>query len=246
MILFGVSLFFIIIAMIEYRNMFKHKNIYPHKFLPELTGAICAYIFIFSKMSAEQIIIMPLIILGVILSFSITVILNKKPYLETSLSSIAAFLIIICGLYIIKMTYYFQENTSVFLILIYLSAVLAGDFTASKIGPLYKKIKLAPEISPNKTVLGAVAHVISICIICCLFSLFMNIYVWQCILLGIIISVFSQLGDLTVSTFKRDMGIKHSGGFFYNYGGILDRMDAFIFSAPLAYYFLYYVVSING
>ena len=49
-------------------------------------------------------------------------------------------------------------------------------------------------------------------------------------------SLCSQIGDLAISTIKRDLGLKHSGGFFLNYGGILDRVDAFIFSAPAAFY----------
>ncbi len=239
--LFCVSVFFIIIAMVEYRNMFKNMNIHPHKFLPELIGSISAYTFTFSSEAIEQSIIFPLIILGTILSFSITIVFNKKPYLETSLSTISAILMIMCGLYIIKLTYYFEDNTSALLVLIYFTAVLCADFTASKIGPLYKKIKLAPDISPNKTLLGAVIHVISSCITCCFLEFYINISLWQCILLGFFISVFAQLGDLTVSLFKRSLGLKHSGNFFYNYGGVLDRMDAFIFSAPAAYYFLYYI-----
>ncbi len=245
MLLFCVSVFFIIIAMMEYRNMFKNKGIYPHKFLPEIIGAICAYIFIYSNVSMKQILIMPIIVMGVILSFSITVILNKKPYIETSLSTLAAILMIICGLYIVKITYFFKSDISTFPVLIYFIAVLFSDFMASRIGPYYKKIKLSPDISPNKTLLGAGVHVFSSCIICCLFSYYINIQIWQCILLGIILSVFSQLGDLTISTIKRDVGIKHSGDMFYDYGGILDRIDAFIFSAPVTYYFLCFISYIN-
>ena len=245
MLLFGVSVFFIIIAMAEYRNMFKNKGIYPHKFIPELWGAICAYVFIFSSDSMRQIIIMPLIITGVILSFSITILLNKKPYIETSFSSLAAILMIICGLYIIKITYYFDSDVSTIPVLIYFSAVLFSDFMASRIGPLYTRIKLSPEISPNKTLLGSIAHVTASCLVCCLFTFYINIHLWQCILLGIILSVFSQLGDLTISMFKRNLGIKHSGSLFYDYGGILDRIDAFIFSAPATYYFLCLISYIN-
>jgi phosphatidate cytidylyltransferase len=55
------------------------------------------------------------------------------------------------------------------------------------------------------------------------------------------ISIFAQIGDLTISSLKRDLGVKHSGSLFLEYGGVLDRMDAFIFSAPALYYILYLI-----
>ena len=234
-----VSIFFIIIAMIEYRNMFKSINVYPHKFLPEVTGSICAVVFSLNNIPSEQFIIMPVIVFSFILSFILTVILNKKPYIMTSFSTIAAVFFIICGLYIMKLTYYFEEKFSIFLILIYFTAVLAGDFSASKIGPKFKKYLLSPEISPNKTAAGALANLFFTCLICLLLKLYLDFRIIECIMLGLVISIFAQFGDLTISTIKRNLGIKDSGNFFYEYGGILDRMDAFIFSAPAAYYLLF-------
>lgn len=123
------------------------------------------------------------------------------------------------------------------MILTYFCAVLFGDFVASKIGPKFTK-KLAPEISPNKTIGGAIANLVIACLVCLSLKIFIDFSILKCILLGTTISVFSQLGDLTISSFKRDLGVKHSGTMFLDYGGILDRMDAFIFSAPAAYYCL--------
>lgn len=236
--LFVASVFFIIIAMIEYRKMFKEKNIFPHRLIPEAAGIICAFIFIFSSVPIEQIVIMPTIIFSVIFSFILTVILNKKPYMLSSLSTIAAIILIICGLYIIKLTYYFQDKNSFYFILTYFLSVLSGDYFASVIGQKIKSKYFVPEISPQKTVAGVFANYLATCTLCLSMAVHGDFSVVQCIILGIIISTFSQFGDLTVSTIKRDLGIKHSGKLFLNYGGILDRMDAFIFSAPAAYYCL--------
>jgi phosphatidate cytidylyltransferase len=111
---------------------------------------------------------------------------------------------------------------------------------ASKIGPRFNK-KLASEISPNKTIGGAIINWITTCIVCLSLKYFINYAILDCLILGTIISTFAQIGDLTISSFKRDLGIKHSGTMFLEYGGILDRMDAFIFSAPAAYYVLYLI-----
>ena len=242
--LFIVSIFFIIIALKEYREMFKEKNIYPHKVLPELIGIMCSYVFIFHENNDFHFFITPIILIGTILSFIVTVIRNKKPYIMTSLVSIMGFMLIFCGLYIIKLTYYFEENNAWYLILVYFSAVLSGDYSASIIGPKLPPIHIAPEISPNKTLAGCISNLIFTCGICLLLTKFLNFSIPAALGLGCVISVFAQFGDLTVSTFKRDLGIKHSGSFFYNYGGILDRMDAFIFSAPAAYYYLFMVNSL--
>lgn len=235
--LFLATIFFIIIAMSEYRNMFKQKEIYIHRFLPEIIGISIAYFFIFFDNISMHIFITPIILIGVIFSFSTTIIKNKKPYLLTSFATITSFLLIFCGLYIIKLTYFFKDINAWHMILTYFMAVLLGDFVASKIGPKFTK-KLASEISPNKTIGGAIANLVTSCIVCLSLSVLMNYPILYCLILGTITSIFAQIGDLTISSFKRDLGVKHSGTMFLEYGGILDRMDAFIFSAPAAYYCL--------
>lgn len=235
-VLFFVSVFFIIIAMNEYRNMFKTKGIYPHVILIEFTGSLFAYLFIFYPYYIEKTpFILPLLLFSIILSFIFTVMLNKKPYIETSMSTISAILFIFSGLYIIKIPYLTTPEFSFKLLLTYFIAVLIGDYSASIIGPKYKKFLLASEISPNKTVLGAFVNLISACTVCLILKDIMPIY--KCILLGAVISIFSQFGDLTISLIKRELGLKHSGNLFCDYGGIFDRIDAFIFSAPMVYYF---------
>lgn len=232
--LFITSIFFIIIAMIEYRNMFKTKNIYPHLFIPEIFGILSAYLFIFNPLNYTGIIF--LLIFSFIISFLITIIKNKKPYFEVSMSTILAVIFIFCGLFILKIPEISDKISSLKLLLIYFTAVLSGDYFASKIGPLYKQYLLAHEISPNKTVLGSIINILSACIVC--LFLINDISIYKCLLSGIIISVFSQIGDLTVSTLKRELGLKHSGNLFCDYGGIFDRMDAFLFSAPAFFYFM--------
>ena len=235
--LFFISVFFIIIAMSEYRQMFKQKEIDVIQILPEFIGIFVSSIFIFIDDIKEHLFITPIIVLGIITTFIITIIRNKKPYLLTSFSTIIAFLLIFCGLYIIKLTYYFEGYHAWHLILIYFIAVLAGDFVASKVGPKFNK-KIAPEISPNKTIGGAIANLVTSCVICLSLTYLVDFSILKCLIWGSLISITAQFGDLAISTFKRDIGIKHSGTLFLNYGGVLDRMDAFIFSAPVAYYCL--------
>ncbi len=231
--LFLVSIFFIIFALKEYRSMFRVKDIHIHKILPEFIGIVCSYLYIYSYNEY----VTPLTVIGIMLSFFITIIKNKKPYIVTTFATIMGFLFIFCTLYIVKLFYFFSVYKFSFII-IYFSAVLLGDYSASRIGPLFKNKLLCPQISPNKTVAGSISNIIFSCIACLPLMYFLELAFIKTIILGVTISIFSQIGDLSISLIKRDLGIKHSGSFFFEYGGILDRVDAFIFSAPAAYYCL--------
>ncbi len=235
-----VSLIFIILTMREYRKMFVQKQIYPHKFIPEIISFICTYCFIYNKHSF----VMPVLVFGIFLSFFITVVTNKKPYLLTTFSTITAFMLTFCTLYIIKIAYLLPEN-NVEILLVYIFAVMAGDFSASQIGPMYKIVRLAPDISPNKTVLGSIANLFFTCLISCLFIPLLKFKLWQVLLFGICVSFAAQIGDLSISAIKRDLNIRHSSTLFCSYGGILDRVDAFIFSAPAAYYCAIFISELN-
>ena len=232
-----ISIFLIIGAIKEYREMFKQKEINVHKFVPEIFGILFALIFCFPLNQYAHEMVTPLFIAGIITSFLVTIIRNKKPYFITSLATIMSFLMVFCGLYVIKITYQFVIDKCWYIILAYFFAILLGDFIASKVGPKFTK-KLAPEISPNKTIGGAIANLITSCLVCSLLVFFVNFSIFECLFFGFVISIFAQIGDLSISSIKRDLGIKHSGNMFLEYGGILDRMDAFIFSAPAAYYCL--------
>ncbi len=230
-----MSVIFIILAIKEYREMFKAKDIDVLILIPEFIGIILSFLFIYDYQNW----VTPILVFGIFLSCLFTIVRNKKPYMPVVFSTIMGFIFIFCSLYIVKLFYFMEHPLNLRLIFTYIAAVMAGDFSASRIGPLNKKYLLSPEISPNKTILGSIVNLIACCIICS--SMYPIYPIHKLIYLGIIISVSSQIGDLTISMIKRDLGIKHSGNIFLNYGGILDRVDAFIFSAPCAYYYLFFI-----
>jgi len=121
-------------------------------------------------------------------------------------------------------------------------AVEGSDVAAFLAGKLFGRRKLRPEISPNKTwggSLGALA--ISMALPWLLRFSFPHFGALQLVLTGVIVGIGGQLGDLTISMIKRDVGVKDMGALIPGHGGILDRIDALLFAAPVYYIVLKYV-----
>jgi len=102
------------------------------------------------------------------------------------------------------------------------------------------KHKLCPTISPKKTIEGSLCGTLASVILCTLFgALFMNDgKLLACAMTGLAAGIFSQFGDLTASVFKRKMGIKDYGNLIPGHGGIMDRFDSVLFTAPMVFYIL--------
>jgi phosphatidate cytidylyltransferase len=121
-----------------------------------------------------------------------------------------------------------------------LLVTFATDTFAFFIGKTFGKHLLAPTISPKKTKEGALGGMLGAVIISVLavwlFSLPVNYGI--AVLLGVVISIFGQTGDLFESLFKRNMGIKDSGKSLPGHGGFLDRMDSIVFTGVVVYYYV--------
>jgi phosphatidate cytidylyltransferase len=124
----------------------------------------------------------------------------------------------------------------------------ANDTGAFFIGRARGKHKLAPAISPAKTWEGAIGGSISAILAAIVIALVLNLIspfafkYWQIILLGFLVSLFAQLGDLVESLLKRNMEVKESGNLLPGHGGILDRFDSLIFVGAVVYYYVLWLV----
>ncbi|HAR63156.1 MAG: hypothetical protein DKM50_13080 [Candidatus Margulisiibacteriota bacterium] len=129
-----------------------------------------------------------------------------------------------------------------FAYLIYLVLTIAScDTMAYIVGIKFGKHKIAPFISPKKSVEGCIAGFISAVIA----SYFLGAHYLglnHAIIMGMIVGVFGQLGDLFESLIKRKYEVKDSGWILPGHGGILDRLDSASFIAPLIYYYLTMVI----
>ncbi len=127
-----------------------------------------------------------------------------------------------------------------------LFATFASDTAAFFVGRALGRHKLAPAISPGKTWEGTIAGFLGAIIVSLLFTLpsCLNLPLGygQAILLGFLISLFGQIGDLVESSFKRNMGVKDSGSLLPGHGGFLDRIDSVVFAGVVVYYYVIWVI----
>jgi len=128
-----------------------------------------------------------------------------------------------------------------------LLATFGSDTAAFFVGRALGKHRLAPRISPGKTWEGAVAGLAGAVFVCLLFTLpapwRLPIDFAQAVILGLLVSVFGQLGDLAESLLKRNKGVKESGSLMPGHGGLLDRMDSVVFAGVVVYLYYVFVVA---
>ena len=147
------------------------------------------------------------------------------------------------GLYIPFFFYHmYLLNGSIYIWIVFLSA-FATDTFAYFSGVFFGKRKLCPNISPKKTIEGSIGGIIGCLITVTLFSLYFKLdNILGLAILSIVLSIMSQMGDLTASNIKRTAEIKDYGDLMPGHGGILDRFDSILFTTPIVYYFITYII----
>jgi len=114
----------------------------------------------------------------------------------------------------------------------------AGDIGAMCTGYVLGRRKLAPAISPAKTLEGAIGGIACSIAFAIVVGRLIGVPSEHAAALGILIGGIGLLGDLCESAMKRELGIKDFGKFFGNHGGMLDRCDSLLFTGPVAYYYM--------
>jgi phosphatidate cytidylyltransferase len=132
-----------------------------------------------------------------------------------------------------------------YLIVSILVSIWVCDSAAFFLGSAFGKHKLFPRVSPNKSWEGAIAgfifSIISMLVAKFYFIDFLSLQ--DAIVIGIIVGTVGQMGDLVESLIKRDAGVKDSSAIIPGHGGIFDRFDSLLLTAPVVYLYLHFFVA---
>lgn len=243
-----VLLAFVIIASIEYANLIPPRIIpVPNKsniVIPALSFLLIALYSLsyINKGIAAILLLLPFLILMVELLKN-----GKNPIINVSLQIFNILYIsiplgLILFLYLPNEITLWQRNQ---LILGLFILIWTNDTGAYIFGSILGKHRLYFLISPKKSWEGFIGGFLLVIAVAYLLSRFdSKLPAIDWIVLGIIISITSTLGDLVESMFKRSVNIKDTGNILPGHGGILDRIDALLFSAPFAFFYLYLTLNL--
>lgn len=120
-----------------------------------------------------------------------------------------------------------------YLILLLLLIVWGADSFAYFSGKAFGKHKLAPNLSSGKTVEGVIGGLIGVLLVTGAWMIYYNETDWRFLLLALVTGIFSVVGDLYESIYKREAGVKDSGNILPGHGGVLDRIDGLLAAVPI-------------
>ena len=219
---------------------------YNHKFLSSdsgksylilyLTFPLYLSLFILSKYPEFQIgFLITIVITNILLGFSL---LKKKLFSFSILKNRFLGHFYLVGSLVI---FFSMSNVSgtynPLIVFCFLSLIWISDSAAYVFGVSFGKRPLLKSVSPKKSIEGFVGGIIFSIILAIIFNFYLNtnFSLIQWLIIGVLTSILGTLGDLVQSQFKREAGVKDSGKWLPGHGGLYDRMDSIIFTAPFIY-----------
>jgi phosphatidate cytidylyltransferase len=234
-------------AMWEFYRMMEGKGILPYKFFGIICGlALSWYVFFHNGLYANLFLTVAVVAL---MCLELTRREPKMSVYHISSTILGVIYIAFLGAHLILLREfplainmdYGLGSSFVFLAFI---VTWAGDSGAYIVGSLLGRHKLMPRISEKKTregAFGGLAFAVAAAFLArATFAPYLEW--WHAGLLGFLAGIIGQLGDLFESLVKRDVEVKDASAMIPGHGGVLDRFDSLLFTAPLIYYFIKFVV----
>lgn len=197
-----------------------------------------AVVYALSETLADSTVLSELISLAILVSLFLHL-LHKHEKMDFSQLTCAYFGTVVLPTLLLSLVRIFNMRGGELLILLPLVAAWGSDTCAYFVGVRFGRHKLAPVISPKKTIEGSVGGVVGAAVLTVLVIMLfnrhsaINLSCWVAAIIGGCGAVVGQLGDLSFSIIKRQTGIKDYGKIFPGHGGVLDRFDSVIFVAPV-------------
>ena len=250
----GLALIIVTLASKEYVKILEHKGFRPSLRIIILSSFIFAALAYFNRFDMVALAFTACSIMA----FMSVLFKGKQPYIANVATTILGF--VYCGWFPLHLlflrdlgshplyeglikTNVTTEGAGYALLLFF--AVILTDSMCYYMGCYFGKHKLSKVISPNKTIEGSIGGTLSCMIFCFIFGQVLMIPWYHCIILGLLIAAFAQIGDLCESMIKRDAGVKDSSNILPGHGGFLDRTDSYILTIPVVHYYMFMFVVNN-
>lgn len=237
----GLALLALLVFMLaagskEYVEMLNHKGFYPSLKVIYLTQAILASVVYFKRFDLVAI----TLTICAMCSFMWVLFRGRQPYIANVATTLLG--MVYCGWFPLHLIFLRdlscdKYDSGLGFVVLMFTAILLTDVGCYYVGTKLGKNKLAPIISPNKTIEGSIGGMICAIIGAVIIGYFIELPWYMAVIAGIICTVFAQIGDLCESLIKRDAGVKDSGSSLPGHGGFLDRCDSFVLTLPIMYYF---------
>ena len=140
----------------------------------------------------------------------------------------------------------YLRQTGKVLVLMPFVVAFVGDSASMLGGMAFGGKKLSPYVSPNKTISGFLCGPVGSAVGMVILGLIeravwqFDVPLWYLAVIGVVANLFGQLGDLTTSLIKREVGVKDYSHLFLTHGGMLDRFDSTLFIAPVVYAMMHF------
>ena len=234
-------LVFVFFASKEYVKILENKGFYPSLkliFLAEVFLAAIAYFQRFDLVALA----LTVCSIG---AFMWVLFKGGEPYIANVATTILGF--VYAGWFPLHLLFLRdlscpQFDSGLGFVVMLFIAVLLTDIGCYYAGRHLGKHKLAPVVSPNKTIEGSIGGAICAVIGTLVIGTYLGLEWYMSLIYGLLCTIFAQIGDLSESLIKRDAGVKDSGDTLPGHGGFLDRTDSFIFTIPVMYYFCKYFI----
>ncbi|RAI10094.1 MAG: hypothetical protein DK841_08400 [Candidatus Melainabacteria bacterium] len=241
-IMYGdISLLLMLVVLLgfgsrEYVKILNHKGFYPSLKVIYLTEIILATVVYFKRFDLVAI----TLTICAMCSFMWVLFRGKQPYIANVATTLLG--MVYCGWFPLHLIFLRdlscpKYDSGLGFVVLMFTAILLTDVGCYYVGTKLGKHKLAPVISPNKTIEGSIGGMFFAILGAVVIGLFIDLSWYMSAIAGVICTVFAQIGDLCESMLKRDAGVKDSGSSLPGHGGFLDRTDSFILTIPIMYYF---------
>lgn len=242
--LLGLLAVVIFFASKEYVKILEHKGFYPSLKIMLASEALLAIITYFDRTEYVAL----ALTLCTFAAFLWVLFRGRQPYIANVSTTILGF--VYCGyfplhLQLLRDIRSEQYNDGLGFVVMMFTAILLTDVGCYYAGTRFGKHKLAPVISPNKTIEGSVGGAICAVAGALIVGYFIEVEWYMSAIAGLICTIFAQIGDLCESLIKRDAGVKDSGNSLPGHGGFLDRTDSFVFTIPVMFYLCKYFIFSN-